>query len=171
MPTHKNSNHHQWTLQYVWLVALIYLLRAAILSSKFLTFDRSNSIEHLAKQFKIKRRTLVAPSRQQGRTIKLHVYSPMNDGFDAAKRPVHVNWHGSGFGMFHMQEFSSVRRTDTNSTVLPLHGDDSYFCAFLAATLQISVIDADYRKAPEHPFPAAVEGGHETLLLIRAKGR
>jgi acetyl esterase/lipase len=41
---------------------------------------------------------------------------------------------------------------------MPMLGSDVHFCSYLAATLRISVIDADYRKAPEHVFPACVEG-------------
>lgn len=46
--------------------------------------------------------------------------------------PILVNWHGSSF-------------------VLPLLGSDAVFCSRMAHA-GIVVVDADYRKGPEHPF-------------------
>jgi acetyl esterase/lipase len=37
--------------------------------------------------------------------------------------------------------------------ILPLLGQDSEFCAHLARSLNVIVLDADYAKAPEYPFP------------------
>lgn len=43
------------------------------------------------------------------------------------------------------------------STVLPSLNSDVEFCYFIAKTLNMVVIDADYRKAPEAPFPSQSE--------------
>lgn len=59
--------------------------------------------------------------------------------------PVIVNIHGGGFvsGSLNM---------------------DNHRCTILARRLQAAVVSVDYRLAPEHPFPAALEDCHAALL-------
>ncbi|KZT53140.1 alpha/beta-hydrolase [Calocera cornea HHB12733] len=64
-------------------------------------------------------------------------------------KPVHINFHGGGF-------------------VFPLHGIDSRFCALMARSLGCWVVDADYRAAPDHPFPAAYNDCVRVLEWVRA---
>lgn len=46
--------------------------------------------------------------------------------------------------------------TNSSGFIIPGLGTDREFCSLVAARTNILVLDADYRKAPEHPFPAAV---------------
>ncbi|KDN53080.1 alpha/beta-hydrolase [Tilletiaria anomala UBC 951] len=89
------------------------------------------------------REIITVPLRHKNRRIKLHVYrpEPLYDGKDYT---VSVNFHGSGF-------------------VLPCHGQDFHFCAQLCSRLNVVVLDADYRNAPEDPFPAAVEDANDVV--------
>ncbi|KAI9730209.1 MAG: hypothetical protein M1834_005973 [Cirrosporium novae-zelandiae] len=77
-------------------------------------------------------------SREKERQIKLHVYNYPHDGESQRAKPVLINWHGSGF-------------------IIPALGSDALFCSRVSNAIGITVIDADYRKAPEHPFPAGLE--------------
>jgi len=81
-------------------------------------------------------REYTIPSLKGDRRLKIRVWDPPapKNGL----RPVHLNFHGSGF-------------------MVPSLGVDSDFCQLLASTLNITVLDCDYAKAPEHPFPAAYE--------------
>jgi len=64
------------------------------------------------------------------------------------RRPVHINFHGGGF-------------------CLPLHGCDARFCHLLSSTLDCWVVDATYRLAPRHPFPAAYDDARAVLDWVR----
>ena len=61
--------------------------------------------------------------------------------------PVFFNFHGGGF-VFGLPEM-----------------DDS-FCKKISEHLGIIVISADYRLAPEHPFPAALEDAFDVISYI-----
>ncbi|BCS22015.1 uncharacterized protein APUU_30240A [Aspergillus puulaauensis] len=80
------------------------------------------------------------PSRDPRRTIKAHLYHP-SDKDQAPKpkpKPVLLNFHGSGF-------------------MIPAHGSDDAFCRQISRETGYTVLDVQYRLAPEHPFPAAIE--------------
>ncbi|EEU33374.1 uncharacterized protein NECHADRAFT_89544 [Fusarium vanettenii 77-13-4] len=76
--------------------------------------------------------------------LKLSLYSPSANGTPslATKKPVVVNWHGSGF-------------------MLPSLGSDHDFYARIAKETGFVVLDADYRKGPE------VESRHQEFDLER----
>lgn len=104
---------------------------------------------------------LSIPSREHGRCIAADLYLPppplpsnssssTTTTTEAKPRlfPVLVNYHGSGF-------------------VIDFLGSNVLLCTQLASELGIAVLDADYRKAPEHPFPAAL---HDVEDLLRWLG-
>ncbi|KAF2185674.1 alpha/beta-hydrolase, partial [Zopfia rhizophila CBS 207.26] len=65
----------------------------------------------------------------------------------ARATPILVNWHGSGF-------------------IFPLLGSDSLFCARVARDTGLLVLDADYRKAPETPFPGPLHDVEDALRWV-----
>ncbi|RAH75754.1 alpha/beta-hydrolase [Aspergillus japonicus CBS 114.51] len=88
------------------------------------------------------------PSRDAGRPIKAHIYHPQRA---SEQRPsaVLLNFHGSGF-------------------VLPGHGSDDQFCRFIATRTNYTVLDIQYRLAPEHPFPAAFQDIEDTVKYVHS---
>lgn len=95
---------------------------------------------------------VLIPSRDQGRAIIGDLYYPpgLTGSSPAEKKSVIVNWHGSGF-------------------VLPCFGGDRVWCSRVARETGAIVLDADYRKAPEDPFPAAVNDVEDALKWIASK--
>jgi acetyl esterase len=71
-----------------------------------------------------------------GRAIPVRLYVPPN--LPPSAQPLIVYYHGGGW---------VVGDLDTHDGV----------CRFLASNVGARVISVDYRLAPEHPFPAAVE--------------
>src|SRR4051812_30773457 len=87
------------------------------------------------------------PRGPLARVVELHI--PFSQGNSLAARlyaadearepaPVLVFFHGGGW---------VIRDLDTHDAL----------CAEIARQLQITVVPVDYRLAPEHPFPTAVE--------------
>lgn len=74
--------------------------------------------------------------------VPLRIYTP--DGPDGP-RPVVVNFHGGGFAL------GSARQCD-------------WTCTTVAADLGAVVVSVDYRLAPTHRFPAAVEDCYAALV-------
>jgi acetyl esterase len=68
--------------------------------------------------------------------IPARFYEP--EGLGLEGRPLIVYFHGGGW---------TIGDLDTGDSV----------CRFLAANVPATVLSVDYRLAPEHPFPAAVE--------------
>src|SRR3954471_2232497 len=75
------------------------------------------------------------------REIGLRVYTPSSG---QAPRPVVVFYHGGGF---------VIGDLDTHDAS----------CRDLAAASGAVIVSVDYRLAPEHPFPAAVEDAYDAL--------
>ncbi|KAF3767141.1 alpha/beta-hydrolase [Cryphonectria parasitica EP155] len=101
--------------------------------------------------YPVRRERIRIPTRDSGRSITADLYIPSSSSssFDIEKpRPLLVNWHGSGFVL------TGLLRTN------------ALFCARVAHELGILVLDADYRKAPEHPFPAAVHDAEDVLRWV-----
>ncbi|KAI1752749.1 putative carboxylesterase [Xylaria castorea] len=97
------------------------------------------------------------PSRDTGRTIKVHIYSPSpvtspNGLSDASQtpRPVLINCFGSGFA-------------------LPLFGADDSFCSEVSKRTGHVVLDVDYRLAPENPFPAAIHDIEDVVHYVLSR--
>lgn len=85
--------------------------------------------------------------------FELQFYTPK--GYDAAKKagktyPAVVNFHGGGF-------------TIGNGT------DDARFGRYVLEQCDAIFVSVDYRLAPEHPFPVAVDDAADAILyLIRS---
>ncbi|KAF8600846.1 alpha/beta-hydrolase [Ceratobasidium sp. AG-I] len=65
------------------------------------------------------------------------------------KYPVHINLHASGFTIHAM-------------------GGDGEFCRMVSKHTGAVVLDCDYVKAPEHPFPAAYEDICDVVAYVLA---
>ncbi|KAL2831129.1 Alpha/Beta hydrolase protein [Aspergillus cavernicola] len=83
-------------------------------------------------------------SRDPRRTIKAHVYKSEAVSNPA---PVLINFHGSGF-------------------ILPAHGSDEEFCRLMSEKTGYIVLDVQYRLAPEHPFPAALNDVEDVVNWV-----
>lgn len=78
-----------------------------------------------------------------GGPLHLRLYGP-----DAGRvRPGCVFYHGGGFVLGDLESHDS-------------------FCRILARRAKCRVVSVDYRRAPEHPFPAAVEDGEAAFRWV-----
>lgn len=102
------------------------------------------------------------PFATRGRTVDLYFYCPpsywqyknkahrrLSSAASQRPFPVVVNFHGGGFTL--------GRATD-----------DSYWAKCVLRETDAVFVSVDYRLAPEHPFPAAVDDGVEALLYLAA---
>lgn len=85
-------------------------------------------------------------SRDPQRTIKAHLYHSLAYK-DQAPRPILLNFHGSGF-------------------IIPAHGSDDAFCRHISQETMYTVLDVQYRLAPENPFPAAIEDVQDAVRWV-----
>jgi acetyl esterase/lipase len=83
-------------------------------------------------------------SRDAGRYLRAHIYRPPTA---LSPSPVLINFHGSGF-------------------LLPLHGSDDEFCRQVSQETEYTVLDVQYRLAPEHPFPAALNDVEDAVNWV-----
>lgn len=141
------TRHHQLTFEFLYLWIRTTIKRVIIsLLLKISQIIRGNGIpsDVTLKRIKI-------PSRDKGRKISAFKYVP-----DSAKGPgphhVHINWHGSGF------------------ILSPMFGTDRELCARIAHETGAIVLDCDYRKAPEFPYPAAIEDAQDAVIYVLAHG-
>ncbi|PVF95774.1 alpha/beta-hydrolase [Serendipita vermifera] len=99
--------------------------------------------------------TISIPSTKGNRRIRVDVYRNK-----AAQQPnvgpvaVHLNWHGSGF-------------------VFYAFGQNKPFISYLfnhelLADYPLIVLDCDYAKSPEYPFPAPLEDARDVLDYVFA---
>ncbi|WFD43936.1 hypothetical protein MPSI1_002601 [Malassezia psittaci] len=86
------------------------------------------------------------PSRDKGRTIPAVRYSP--EGAEGPL-PVHVSWQASGW-------------------VLRRLGLDKHMHSVFAKRLNAVVIDAAYRKGPEHKYPSAQNDCEDAVAYVLA---
>lgn len=91
--------------------------------------------------------TIFIPARDVGRTIKAHVYKPVNA---IQPTPILINFCGSGF-------------------VLPTFSNDDEFCRFVSSQTRYTVVDVQYRLPPEHPFPAAFHDAEDVVNWARSQ--
>lgn len=92
--------------------------------------------------------TTMIPSRDSNRSIKVHIYSPATKTENLG--PVLINFCGSGF-------------------VLPMFGTDDEYCRHVATHTSHTVIDVQYRLAPEHPFPSAFNDAEDVVAWVRTQ--
>lgn len=85
--------------------------------------------------------TTDAVTSAQGHRLPLRIYTPSRPG---GPRPVVVNYHGGGFVL------GSARQSD-------------WLCSAIADDVDAVVVSVDYRLAPTHRFPAAVDDCYEAL--------
>lgn len=83
-------------------------------------------------------------SRDIGRKIKAHVYKSTTASVPS---PVMIHFHGSGF-------------------VLPFHGQDDEYCRLISQRTGFTVLDVQYRLAPEYPFPAALNDVEDVVNWV-----
>ncbi|KAK6836054.1 esterase/lipase [Apiospora arundinis] len=126
-------------------------LKAAVTAAR-LQFDSAKSAQpdNSAEVLQgVEETPVQVPSRDGGRTIEGRLYRSKDaPASSSGPAPVLVNWHGSGL-VFHM------------------FGQDRPYCAQVARELPgLVVLDADYRKAPEDVFPAAVHDVEDTLRWV-----
>jgi acetyl esterase/lipase len=138
-------------LGYFRLKVIITFLRMLTLYSVRKPLRRDAKLAEA--NYSVRRERLRIPSRGTGRFIIADLYSPSTSAASSSSAgqvplPVLVNWHGSGF------------------CLTGLLGSNVLFAARVAHELQISVLDVDYRKAPEHPFPAAIHDVEDALHWV-----
>lgn len=90
-------------------------------------------------------RTTTFPARHGD--LPLRVYTP--EAWSRSPRPVVVNYHGGGFAL------GSARQQD-------------WLCSLVAKELDAVVVSVDYRLAPTHRFPAAIEDCYDALVWTGA---
>ncbi|ASK63384.1 alpha/beta hydrolase [Virgibacillus phasianinus] len=79
----------------------------------------------------------------EGRSLPIRVYTPEGE----APQPALIFYHGGGWVIGDLDSHDSV-------------------CRLLANRAQCVVISVDYRLAPEHKFPAAVEDAYDSLHWV-----
>lgn len=138
-------------LGYFRLKIYITFLRIFTLYKARKPLRRDNELSEA--KYSVRRERFIIPSRDAGRYIVADLYLPStpvasSSPSEKAPLPVLVNWHGSGF------------------CLTGLLGSNVLFSTRVAHELQISVLDVDYRKAPEHPFPAAIHDVEDALRWV-----
>ncbi|PWN30751.1 alpha/beta-hydrolase [Jaminaea rosea] len=132
--------HHPMSLQYIRLRLSAALIRGALGLGMFLA---QYILQGVPSDVTVTHTTF--PSRDKNRKLRVHIYQPKSLTKSSSPPPIHVNFHGSGF-------------------MIPSLGSDRQFCGDLASRLGCVVLDCDYRKAPEWPWPAAVQDAEDAIL-------
>lgn len=133
--------------------------------------------------------TRTIPAKVSGKPglINLYFYTPL--GYETQKRlwkgkPIeHEETHRdqrrrsviSQVGSSIKRRSSHARKWDTYPVVINFHGggftlgtagDDGRWCGTVVDECQAVVVSVDYRLAPEHPFPTAVEDGVDAVVWV-----
>lgn len=132
---------------YLRLKFFVTLLRTVLIFQSWYPLRRDRLLAQRS-YLSVRKQRVRIPSRDLGRYIDGDLYNP--EGSDSGPKPVLVNWHGSGW-------------------VLPLLGSDELFCKRVAYETGICVLDADYRKAPETPFPGPLNDVEDALRWVATK--
>ncbi|EST08512.1 Alpha/beta hydrolase fold-3 [Kalmanozyma brasiliensis GHG001] len=94
---------------------------------------RSGGITHPQTATPDRSLTIPSISTSDQRDVRIAIYDPPSLSAET-KRPVVLSWHGSGF-------------------VVDRFGADADVNRWLVDELNVTVVDGDYAKAPEGPFP------------------
>ncbi|KAK6853970.1 hypothetical protein PG995_010782 [Apiospora arundinis] len=136
------------------LLGLFHYLRLKIFVAVFRVFLGWRTTEHIRRdsallplaEAGVRKQRIQIPSRDPCRFIIADLYLPeSNDG------------HGDN---------SKTPPLPVLRLRLPLHGTDAYFCTRMVRDVGIAVLDADYRKAPESPYPAAIDDAEDALRWV-----
>jgi acetyl esterase len=84
-----------------------------------------------------------------GGPLRLRVLTPLTTGESTAARPVLIYYHGGGWVLGNIESHEGV-------------------CRALANASGAIVVAVDYRRAPEHRFPAAAEDAHAAASWVAA---
>ncbi|MCY3570337.1 MAG: alpha/beta hydrolase [Chloroflexi bacterium] len=129
----------------------------------------SPELQQVLKLIEDRPRPLVNPTRQQIRQAMEERSFPATDAASIAW--VEANGVPG--------EWVTVAESDPSRRVLYFHGGGYVYgsavthrrlCEDIAAAGRCAVLNLDYRLAPEHPFPAAVEDAIEALKFVQANG-
>ena len=101
-----------------------------------------NEIEHSDIEF----RDIQAPSSEVGRSIPVRLYRAAKES-DGRQKPCLIYIHGGGMIMGNLET-------------------GNLNCLNFARTFDISVLSIEYRKAPEFPYPAAIEDCIDAISWI-----
>jgi len=133
--------HHEWSWRYISLWLHVFILRLLAEVEVAMTEKLRPPVAPDVKVTKVR-----VPSRDKGRSIVAFIYEPLDK--PEGPLPVNTNLHGSGF------------------MVPAFFGNSRYFNSLVASKLKCYVIDSDYRKAPEYPFPFPLHDCHDVMSWI-----
>lgn len=129
-------------LRYCRLKLVVTLLRA-------INWFQTRRIHQAPLRPDTQRERVRIPTRDSGRFLEGYIYYPPTGTLSSSSRrhPVLINWHGCAF-------------------MLKNFDMDKAYCSYIAREAGICVLDADYRKSPETPFPGAVNDVEDTLRWV-----
>lgn len=106
----------------------------------------SKAFPEVPQQLKVE--NISIPSADQSETIRLRLYRPKGK----ENLPILLYFHGGAFiyGTPEQYDFLFFR---------------------LVLDIRVLVVSVDYRLVPEHPFPAGMEDGYQTLLWLSEHAR
>lgn len=119
---------------------------------KFMRFAGKKLISKASPQAPA--RSIKLPSSKKGLELTVDVYEPATDPRSSDSRsplPLVINLAGAAF-------------------CLDTLGSDSQFCQRVADVAQCVVLDLDYAKAPERPWPNATEDVLALVHWLRSEG-
>ncbi|KAG8705720.1 hypothetical protein FRC08_001499 [Ceratobasidium sp. 394] len=124
------------------LIVFLLRVRLRIVSSLRALFGTRPYYTHFPPD-----RSFNISSSTSSRKIKVNVYEPTDFNKGKSYYPVYINFHSSGF-------------------IVPALGTDGDFCRIVSNRTGAIVLDCDYAKAPEWPFPAASEDVRDVISHV-----
>ena len=150
---------HPFGLRYIYYHVFFAIFRSIIYLLKW------NSLRNLKIPDGVVRKRILVPSQEGGRSIEVDVYEP--SGYDHTKpNAVIINFHGCVPG--HYRSFHWLTLRCSSGYALPSLGVDHEYIATLVLKANVIVLDSDYRKAPENPFPAGLQDAMDVVNYVLA---